>query len=155
MQNPRVAKIDDTLILIFLQERFKHGAGLGTVLGEDIPFAHTLCTLAARERGLVERHMADEVKGVEVLADFLGQRVKREAFVFEFLDDGLLALGRFPALEEIIEAGEALLQGLLREIPQRFCDEPAPAHRDIPRARRRWWPLPHRHRFCAEVLRQH
>ena len=75
LQNPRVAKIDDTLILIFLQERLKHGARLRTVLGEDVPFAHTLCTLAARERRLVERHMADKVKGVEIPADFLGQRV--------------------------------------------------------------------------------
>ena len=125
LQNPRVAQVDDTLILIFLQERFKHGAGLGAILGEDISFADTLCAFAARERGLVESDVADKVKRIEVLADFIGQRLKREAFVFEFFDNGLLAFGRLPALEEIIEAGKALLQGLLGEIPQRFGNEPS------------------------------
>ena len=120
LQNSRVAKVDDALILIFLQQRFKHGAGLRAVFRENISLADVFCALAARERGLVECHMADKVKGVEVLADFLGQRVKGEAFVFEFFDDGLLALGGFPALEEIIQAGEALLQRLLGEVPQAF-----------------------------------
>ena len=109
LQNPWVAKVDDTLILVFLQQCFKHGAGLRAVFREDIPLADVFCAFAARERWLVECHVADEVKGVEVLAHFIGQRLKRQAFVFEFLDDGLLALCRFPALEEIIQAGEALL----------------------------------------------
>jgi hypothetical protein len=47
------------------------------------------------------------------------------AFVFELLDDGLLAFGRFPAFEEIIEADESLFQGLFREILQALGDEPA------------------------------
>ncbi len=106
-----------------MQQGFKHGAGLRAVFGEDIALADIVCALAARERRLVESDMADEVEGVEVLADFLGQRVKGQAFVFEFFDDGLLALGGFPALEEIIEAGEALLQRLLGEVPQAFGDE--------------------------------
>ena len=67
--------------------------------------------------------MADEVEGIEVLADFLGERLERQAFVFQFLDDGLLALGGFPALQEIVEAGEALLQRLLGEVPQALGDE--------------------------------
>src|ERR1700678_220466 len=105
------------LILIFLQEGFKHGARLGTVLGEDISFPDIFCAFAARECGLVECHVANKIKRVEVLADLVGQRLKREAFVFEFFDDGLLTLGGFPALEEVIEAGETLLQCLLGEIP--------------------------------------
>ena len=120
LQNPWVAKVDDALILIFLQQRFKHGAGLRAVLGEDIALADVIRALAAGERRLVESDVADEVEGIEILADFFGQRLKREAFVFEFFDDGLLALGGFPALEEIIQAGEALLQGLLGEVPQAF-----------------------------------
>ena len=120
LQNPRVAKIDDALVLVFLQQRFKHGAGLRAVFGEDIALADIVRALAARERRLVECHVADEVEGVEVLADFIGQRLKRETFVFEFFDDGLLALGGFPAFQEIIEAGEAFLQCLLGEVPQAF-----------------------------------
>ena len=120
LQDPRIAEIDDALILIFLQQRFKHGAGLRAVFREDIALADVIRALAAGERRLVEGDMADKVEGIEVLADFLGQRVERQAFVFEFFDDGLLALGRFPALEEIVEAGEALLQRLLGEVPQAF-----------------------------------
>ena len=123
LKNPRVAKIDDALILIFLQQRFKHGAGLRAVFGENIPLADIFRALAPRERRLVESHMADEVEGIEVLADLLGQRVEGQAFVFEFFNDGLLALGRFPALEKIIEAGKAFLQSLLGEVPQGFGDE--------------------------------
>ena len=44
-------------------------------------------------------------------------------FGFQFLDDGLLALGRFPALEEIVEAGEAFLERLLGEVAQGLGDE--------------------------------
>ncbi len=117
LQNPRVAQIDNTLILVFLQERFKHGAGGRAIFREDIASADIVRALAARQCGLVEGHMADKVKRVEVLADFLGQRVKRQALVCELLDDGLLALGRFPALQKIIQAGEALLQGVLGEVP--------------------------------------
>ena len=109
LQNPRVAQVDHTLILIFLQERFKHGASLWAVLRENISLADVFSAFAARERGLVECHMADKVKRVEVFAYFFGQRVQGQAFVFEFFDNGLLALGRFPAPEEIIEAGKALL----------------------------------------------
>ena len=85
LQNPRVAKIDDALILVFLQQCFKHGAGLGAVFGENIALADIVCTLAARERWLVECHVADEVEGVEVLADFFGQRVKGQTLRFRVL----------------------------------------------------------------------
>ena len=123
-KNARVAKIDDTLILILLQQRFKHGAGLWAVFRENIALADVFCALAPRQRRLVKCDMADKVERVEVFADFFSQRVERQPFVFEFLDDGLLAFGGFPALEEIIQAGEAFLQGVLGEVPQGFGDEP-------------------------------
>ena len=41
----------------------------------------------------------------------------------KFLDDGLLALGGVPALEEVVEAGEALLQRLLGEVAQALGDQ--------------------------------
>ena len=77
------------------------------VLGEDIALADVVGALAAGERRLVEGDVADQVEGVEVLAHFLGQRVERQALGFQFLDDGLLALGAVPALEEVVEAGES------------------------------------------------
>ena len=47
---------------------------------------------------LVEGDVADEIEGVEVLAQLLGDGVERQALGFQFLDDRLLALGRLPAL---------------------------------------------------------
>lgn len=42
LQDSRVTQIDDALILIFLQQGLQHGAGLGTVFGEDIALAHVV-----------------------------------------------------------------------------------------------------------------
>ena len=127
-------------------------------------------TFSARSRRvsglLVEGDMADQIEGIEVLAEFLGDGVERQALGFQFLDDRLLALGRLPALEEIVEAGEALLQRLLGEVAQALGDElavlvevfdalgddawrrrrrhrscvasPPPAEADVRRADRRW-----------------
>ena len=50
LQNARVPKIDDALVLVFLQQRFEHGAGLRTIFGENIALADIVCALAARER---------------------------------------------------------------------------------------------------------
>ena len=132
--------------MVLLQQRFEHGAGLRAVFREDIALPDVVGALAARERRLVECDVADEVEGVEVLADFFGQGVEREALVFQFLDDGLLALGRFPALEEIVEAGEALLQRLLGEVAQGFGDQLAVLVEVFHALSDECWPLPHRHR---------
>ena len=49
--------------------------------------------------------------------------IKRQALGCQFLQHGLLALGRIPALQERIEAGKTFLQGLLRKIAKRLGDE--------------------------------
>ena len=118
-----IVEVDDAFVLVFLQQGFEHGAGLRAVLGEDVALADVVGPLAAGERRLVEGDVADEVEGIEVLADFLGERVERQAFGFQFLDDGLLALGGVPAFEEIVQAGEALLQGFLGVVAQAFGDQ--------------------------------
>ena len=46
-----------------------------------------------------------------------------ESFLFEFFDNGRLALGGFPAFEEIIQVGEMPLQALPGVIPQAFRDQ--------------------------------
>ena len=81
LKNARVVEVDDALVLVLLQQRFEHGAGLRAVLGEDVALADVVGALAAGERRLVEGDVADEVEGVEVLADFLGERVERQPFV--------------------------------------------------------------------------
>jgi hypothetical protein len=67
--------------------------------------------------------MADQVKGVQVLADFIGNRIENEAFRFKLLDDRLLALRTLPALEEIVEACKTLLERRLGEVAQRLGDQ--------------------------------
>src|SRR5262249_7966562 len=49
---------------------------------------HVLGPLASGERLAVERHVADEVEWIEVLADLLGDRLQQQALGFEFLHDG-------------------------------------------------------------------
>ena len=96
---------------------------LVAVLGEDVALAHILDTLAPGERRLVEGHMADQIERVEVLAHFLSQRIEQQAFVLQFLDDRLLALGAVPLREKVIEAGETFAQRLFRIIAQAFGDQ--------------------------------
>ena len=84
----------------------------GAVFREHVALLDVLGALAAGQRLLVEGDVADQVEGVEVLAQFLGDGIERQALGFQFLDDRLLALRRLPALQEIVEAGEALLQRL-------------------------------------------
>ena len=118
------SRLSHALVLAyFCQQRIEHGAGLRAVFREHVALADVLGALAAGQRRLVEGDVADEVEGVEVLAHFLGERIERQALGFQFLDDGLLALGRLPALEEIVEAGEAFLQRLLGEVAQALGDE--------------------------------
>ena len=123
LQNTRVVKVGDAFILVFLEQGFEHGAGLLAVLGEDVALADILRPLAPGERRLVEGHVADEIEGVEVLAHFLGQRIEQQAFVLQFFDDGLLALGSVPASEELVEAGECFAERLLRVVAQAFGDQ--------------------------------
>jgi hypothetical protein len=63
-------------------------------------------SLAAGERQPVKGHVADQIKRVQVLADFLRQRIKREPLFGELIDNGLLALGFTPAVQEVIQAGK-------------------------------------------------
>ena len=66
----------------------------GAVLGEHVALADVVGPLAAGERRLVEGDVADQVEGVEVLADFLGERFEQQPLARQFVDDRLLALGR-------------------------------------------------------------
>ena len=71
LQQARVSEAGDyALVLIFVQQGFEHGAGLRAVLGEHIALAHVGHAVAAGERWLVEGNVADEVEGVQLLANF-------------------------------------------------------------------------------------
>ena len=120
-----VFEVDDALVLILLEERFQDGAGWGAVLSEDVALADTVGALAAREGGLVEGDVADEVEGVEVATDFLGEGGQGQALGREFVEDGLFALGAAPVVEEIVEAEEVFAEMPFAEVAQAFGDEAA------------------------------
>src|SRR5262249_44588592 len=61
---------DHAVVLIFVQQGFKHGTGLRAVLGEHIALAHIGHAVTAGERWLVEGDVADEVEGVHIFTDF-------------------------------------------------------------------------------------
>jgi hypothetical protein len=69
------------------------------VFREHVALLHVLGALAAGQRTAVEGNVADQIEGVEVLAQFLGNGVERQASGFQFLDDRLLALRRLPAFQ--------------------------------------------------------
>ena len=118
------SRFDDALVL---DTSASSASSTARACGPYLVNTSRLRTLSARSRrvsgGLVEGDVADQVEGIEVLAHFLGERIERQALGRQFLDDRLLALGRLPALEEIVEAGEALPERLLGEVAQALGDE--------------------------------
>ena len=71
LQEARVSETGDyAVVLIFVQQGFEYSTGLRAVLGEHIALAHVSHAVAAGERWLVEGDVADEVEGVQILANF-------------------------------------------------------------------------------------
>ena len=108
LQDAGVAEIDDSVVLVLLQQGVEHGTGLRAVLGEDVPLADVLGPLAASQRRAAVGDMADQVERVEVRVDFVGERLEAQALLFQLVDDRLLAVGCLPALEERVERREVV-----------------------------------------------
>ena len=71
LQQTRVIETGDhTVVLIFVQQGFEHDTGLRAVLGEHIALAHVSHAVAAGERWLIKGDVADEVEGIQILANF-------------------------------------------------------------------------------------
>ena len=112
---------------ILVEQGFEHGAGLVAVAGEDVATAHLGHALAAGARRPVKGHVADQVEGIVVGTDLLGQFVKEDAARGQLFDHGLFALGRVPGAEEVVQGGVGLVHGLARVVLERFGDQPAVA----------------------------
>ena len=80
---------------------------------------------SSRRPRVVEGDMTDQVEGVVAAADLLGEFVEEYALGSQFLDDGLLALGVVPGVEEGIQRGIGLAHRLARVVLERLGDEPA------------------------------
>ena len=117
----------DAAVGVLVEQRVEDGAGLLAVLGEDVALAHVVGALPAGERRLVEGDVADEVEGVVVPADLLGQLVEEDALLGQLLDDGLLAVSLVPGVEERVEGGVRLAHRLARVVLERLGDELAVA----------------------------
>ena len=71
LQQARVSETSDhAIVLIFVQQGFEHSTGLRAILGEHSALAHVGHALAAGERWLIKGDVADEVKGVQLFANF-------------------------------------------------------------------------------------
>ena len=69
-QHVGVIQVEHALVGILGEQRVEHGAGLFAVLAEHVPFPDVVGALAPRQRLGVESDMADQVEGIEVLAQF-------------------------------------------------------------------------------------
>ena len=76
-QHVGIIQVEHPLVGIFGQQRVKDGACPVPVRVEDVAFLDVLGSLVTGQRLGVEGDMADEVEGVEVLAEFLSDGVKR------------------------------------------------------------------------------
>ena len=101
LQHIGIVEIEHTLVGIFGEQRVEHSACLPAIFRKYVALLDVLRALAPGQRLFVEGNVADEIKGIEVLAQFLDDWIERQPLGFEFLDDRLLALGRFPPFEEI------------------------------------------------------
>jgi hypothetical protein len=103
LQHAWIVQVDRALILIFLQQRLQHGPCLRTVPGKDIALTNVIGAFPPGQRRLIERYMANQVERIQVLAQFIGQRVQRQPFGFQFVDNGLLAVGGLPPAKKAIQ----------------------------------------------------
>ena len=122
-QHLRVIKIQHPFVGVFGEQGVEHGAGLLAVCGEHVTLPDVFGTLAAGQRLGVKGHMANQVERVKVLAKFLGDSVERQPLGLQFLNNGLLAFGHFPASEKIIQAGKAPFQRLSGKVAQGLGDQ--------------------------------
>ena len=67
--------------------------------------------------------MADEIKGVEVPPDLLGKFIEKDPAAGKFFDDGLLAVGVFPDVQECVQGRVRLPDRLARVVLEGFGDE--------------------------------
>ena len=112
LENVHGLKALEARIRILFQEGVKDGSGFVAVAGKDITPADLVDPLPAGERRLVKGHMADEIKGVIVVADLMSQLIEKEALAGKFFDNRLLAFRLLPGGEEITQGGVGLAHGL-------------------------------------------
>ena len=117
------SEVEETLFGVLGKQGIQHHTRLVAVLAEHVALPDVLGALAAGQRPGVEGDVADQVEGVQVLVHFLHDHVERQALGRKLVDDRLLALLALPAPQEVVEAGEALLQCLAGEVAQGFGDQ--------------------------------
>ena len=107
----------------FCEQGIEDGAGLVAIVAEDVALLHLVGPFLAGQRRLVEGDVADEIEGVVVAADLLGELVEEHALGGQLLDDDLLLVGVVPGGEEVVERGVGLAHGLAGVVLERLGDE--------------------------------
>ena len=88
-----IVEVEHPLVGILLEQSGQNGTGLVAVFRENIAFLDVGGPLAPGERLAIESDVADQVEGIEALAQFLGNEVEVQTFRFEFIDQRLLSIG--------------------------------------------------------------
>ena len=106
-QHGGVIEAKYALVRIFGQQCVKHGARPVTVLVEHVALLEVVGPFTPGQRFGVEGDMADEVERIEILVQLGAHQFKRQTHLVELVENGLLAFGRVPALQEVVEAGRS------------------------------------------------
>jgi len=122
-KNAGIIETGDPFVLIFLEQGFEYGPGRLAVFCEDITLSDILRTIAPGKRRLVEGHIADEIEGIEILANLLCQWIKQQTFVLQLFNNGLFAIRCIPVFEKVIETGKAFFQSVLGIVAKTFRDQ--------------------------------
>ena len=93
----------DAFFGVFVEQGGEDAAGGVAVLGVDVALLDVAGAFAAWDGRLIEGDVADEIEGVEILADLVLELVEQDALIEQFGDDGVFAVGGVPVLQEVVE----------------------------------------------------
>jgi hypothetical protein len=100
LENPRVAKIDDPVVLVLGKQRFEHRPSLWSVLAKHVALAHILRAIVPCQGRAGVGDMADEIERVELRIHLVGEQFEPQSLILELVDDRLLALRAVPAAQK-------------------------------------------------------
>src|SRR5699024_1351109 len=123
LEHVGIIKVEHAFVGVFGQQGIEDGAGLLAITVEYVALLDVVGAFLAGQRFGVEGDVAGQIEGVQILGQLVDDGVERQALVFQFFEQGLLALGLVPAFEKVVQAGEALFQGAAGVVAQGFGNQ--------------------------------
>jgi hypothetical protein len=82
----------DAAVSVFGEKGFENGASLLAILAKDVALLHVVGAFLAGERWLVVGDVTDEIEGIVVAPDLIGQFIEEESLGGQFFDEGSFRL---------------------------------------------------------------